>query len=89
MYKGAGGTVRVPKLAGFPTALDLELTGKSIKADKAKKLGLVDLLVAPLGPGLKPADENTIEYLEKTAIKAASDLASGALKVFIILKMLY
>lgn len=27
------------------------LTGKTIKADKAKKMGLIDLLVAPLGPG--------------------------------------
>lgn len=61
--------------------MDLELTGKTVKADKAKKLGLVDLVVAPLGPGLKSADESTMEYLEETAIKAAKDLASGTLKV--------
>jgi len=33
------------------------LTGKSIKADKAKKLGLVDLTIDPLGPGLGSADQ--------------------------------
>lgn len=51
LLPGAGGTQRVPKLAGIPTALDLALTGKTLKADKAKKLGLVDLLVDPIGPG--------------------------------------
>lgn len=81
LLPGAGGTQRLPKLAGIPTALDLELTGKNVKADKAKKLGIVDLLVAPLGPGLKSAEENTIEFLEYTAVNAAKDLASGKLKV--------
>lgn len=51
LLPGAGGTQRVPKLAGIPTALDLALTGKTLKADKAKKLGLVDLLVDSIGPG--------------------------------------
>lgn len=32
-----------------PDALDMMLTGKTIRADKAKKLGLVDALVDPLG----------------------------------------
>lgn len=81
LLPGAGGTQRLPKLTSVPTALDLELTGKTVKADKAKKLGIVDLLVSPLGPGLKTAEENTLEYLEETAIKAAKDLASGKLKV--------
>lgn len=81
LLPGAGGTQRLPKLTSVPTALDLTLTGKSLKADKAKKLGIVDLLVTPLGPGLKSAEENTIEYLELTAIQAAKDLASGKLKV--------
>lgn len=81
LLPGGGGTQRLPKLTSIPTALDLELTGKTVKADKAKKLGIVDLLVAPLGPGLQPAEANTIEYLEKVAIQTAKDLASGSLKV--------
>lgn len=81
LLPGAGGTQRLPKLTSVPTALDLELTGKTVKADKAKKLGIVDLLVNPLGPGLQTAEANTLEYLEETAIKAAKDLASGKLKV--------
>lgn len=81
LLPGGGGTQRLPKLTSIPTALDLELTGKNVKADKAKKLGIVDLLVDPLGPGLQSAEANTIDYLEYTAIQAAKDLASGKLKV--------
>lgn len=81
LLPGGGGTQRLPKLTSVPTALDMALTGKNVKADKAKKLGIVDLLVSPIGPGLKTAEENTIEYLEKTAVAAAKDLASGKLKV--------
>lgn len=82
LLPGAGGTQRCPQLTSVPTTLDLQLTGKSVKADKAKKLGLVDLLVSPLGPGLKSAEQTTAEYLEETAIKAAKDLASGKTKVW-------
>lgn len=81
LLPGGGGTQRLPKLTSLLTALDLELTGKNVKADKAKKLGLVDLLVAPLGPGLKSAEENTIEYLEKVAIQTAKDISTGKIVV--------
>ncbi|CAH0746973.1 unnamed protein product [Bemisia tabaci] len=77
LLPGAGGTQRLPKLTSVPTALDLELTGKSVKADKAKKLGIIDLLVDPLGPGLAPAETRTMEYLEEVAVKVAQDIAAG------------
>ena len=81
LLPGAGGTQRVQKLTSIPTTLDLALTGKTIKADRAKKLGLVDLLVDPLGPGLKDATTTTIEYLEKVAIDVAKDLSTGKMKI--------
>lgn len=34
---------------GLPSAFDMMLTGRNIRADKAKKMGLVDQLVDPLG----------------------------------------
>lgn len=40
-----GGTQRLPRLIGLPAALDLILTGRSIDARKARKLGLVDEVV--------------------------------------------
>ena len=51
-----------------------------MNADKAKKLGLVDLAINPLGPGLKSPAENTLEYLEEVAVGVAQELASGKLK---------
>ncbi len=45
VHPGFGGTVRAPRLIGAPAALDLMLTGKSLRAAEARKLGLVDRLV--------------------------------------------
>ncbi len=39
---GWGGMKRLPRLIGAPAALDLMLTGKTIDARRAKKLGVVD-----------------------------------------------
>ncbi|XP_039743560.1 trifunctional enzyme subunit alpha, mitochondrial [Pteropus medius] len=75
LLPGAGGTQRLPKMVGLPSAFDMMLTGRSIRADRAKKMGLVDQLVEPLGPGLKPPEERTIEYLEEVAITFAKGLA--------------
>jgi 3-hydroxyacyl-CoA dehydrogenase / enoyl-CoA hydratase / 3-hydroxybutyryl-CoA epimerase len=41
LLPGFGGTYRMPKRVGLPTALDLILTGKTVDARKAKKIGLV------------------------------------------------
>lgn len=49
LLPGAGGTQRLPKLVSVPNALDMALTGKNIKPVKAKKMGLVDATVEPLG----------------------------------------
>lgn len=54
-----GGSTRLPRLLGLPTALELIVTGKLLKPSAAKRLGLVDL-VAPR------------ENLEKTARKMLS-----------------
>nr|KAF6328823.1 hydroxyacyl-CoA dehydrogenase trifunctional multienzyme complex subunit alpha [Pipistrellus kuhlii] len=60
---------------GVPAAFDMMLTGRNIRADRAKKMGLVDQLVEPLGPGVKPPEERTIEYLEEIAVTFAKGLA--------------
>ena len=44
---GWGGIKRLPRLVGGPAALDLLLTGKTVDARKAKKLGLADECVPP------------------------------------------
>jgi 3-hydroxyacyl-CoA dehydrogenase/enoyl-CoA hydratase/3-hydroxybutyryl-CoA epimerase len=42
---GFGGTYRLPKKIGLTTSLDLLLTGRQVKAKKAKKLGLVEYVI--------------------------------------------
>ncbi|XP_023015630.2 monolysocardiolipin acyltransferase Mtpalpha [Leptinotarsa decemlineata] len=81
LLPGAGGTQRLPRHLSIPNALDFMLTGKNMRADKAKKMGVVDLLVESLGPGLDTPAENTRRYLEMVAIDIAKQLASGKLKV--------
>ncbi|KAM8952310.1 trifunctional enzyme subunit alpha, mitochondrial isoform 1-T1 [Pelodytes ibericus] len=76
LLPGAGGTQRLPKMVGLPTAFDMMLTGRNIRADKAKQMGLVDQLVDPLGPGLKSPEERTIEYLEEVAVDFARGIAN-------------
>jgi len=49
LVPGAGGTQRLPRLVGLATALDLILTGRTLRAPRALKAGLVDeLCPAPI-----------------------------------------
>lgn len=79
LLPGATGTQRLPALISLPEALTMMLTGKQVRADKAKKLGLVDLTVNPLGPGIKSPESLTLEYLEEVAVQIAEQLAKGKL----------
>ncbi|MDN2481631.1 fatty acid oxidation complex subunit alpha FadJ [Vibrio agarivorans] len=45
LLPGSGGTQRLPRLIGLLPSLDLILTGKQLRAKKAKKLGVVDASV--------------------------------------------
>jgi 3-hydroxyacyl-CoA dehydrogenase/enoyl-CoA hydratase/3-hydroxybutyryl-CoA epimerase len=42
---GFGGTYRLPRVIGLPAALDIILAGKTLKAQQALKVGLVDEVV--------------------------------------------
>ena len=64
LIPGAGGCQRLPRLIGARGALDMILTGRSERAAKAFKLGLVDELVPK-------------SILLRTAMAAADRLAKG------------
>ncbi|GLH14232.1 Trifunctional enzyme subunit alpha, mitochondrial [Gryllus bimaculatus] len=81
LLPGGGGTQRLPKLTPVPNALDMALTGRTLKADKAKKLGIVDLLVNPLGPGIDSPENRTMQHLEEVSVQIAKKLATGEMKV--------
>jgi len=59
----------------------LSFASKTLNAKKAKKVGLVDMVVEALGPGLAPADATTHKYLERIAIGVARDLATDKMKL--------
>jgi 3-hydroxyacyl-CoA dehydrogenase/enoyl-CoA hydratase/3-hydroxybutyryl-CoA epimerase len=45
IHPGFGGTVRAVQLVGVATAMDMMLTGKNLRPDKALRAGLVDAIV--------------------------------------------
>lgn len=45
IHPGFGGTVRLPPLIGAPAAMDMMLTGRTVSARAAQKMGLVDYAV--------------------------------------------
>uniref|UniRef100_A0A0N5AT83 Trifunctional enzyme subunit alpha, mitochondrial n=1 Tax=Syphacia muris TaxID=451379 RepID=A0A0N5AT83_9BILA len=81
LLPGAGGTQRLPKLVPITNALDMLLTGKALKPYTAKKIGLIDHIVDPIGAGMKSAKENNMDYLKKVAVSVAKQLACGKLEV--------
>lgn len=68
LLPGFGGTQNLPNLVGLQNAMDMMLTGKEIRPDKAKKMGLVDLVVSP-------------HSLQKVAVEQAEQLITGKLKL--------
>ena len=46
LFPGGGGVTRLPRLIGLREALDMILTGRNIRPRAAKKMGLVDQVVA-------------------------------------------
>ncbi len=67
LLPGFGGTQNLYPLVGLQKAMDMMLTGKDIRPKQAKKMGLVDMVVAP-------------QSLEQVAIDSALGLANGTLK---------
>ena len=68
LLPGAGGTQRVPRVAGVKAALDMITSGKPVAAAKAKDMGLIDEVVS--GDDLQAA---AIEYAGEL-VKAGAPL---------------
>jgi 3-hydroxyacyl-CoA dehydrogenase/enoyl-CoA hydratase/carnithine racemase len=67
LLPAGGGTQRLVERAGLAAALPMLLTGKRVRAKKAKRMGIVDALTTPGG-------------IAETAARAALALADGKLK---------
>jgi 3-hydroxyacyl-CoA dehydrogenase / enoyl-CoA hydratase / 3-hydroxybutyryl-CoA epimerase len=67
LIPGLGGTQRLPRRVGLQAALDMILTGRSIRAKRALQMGLVDEMVHPA-------------ILSEIALDRARALAGGTLR---------
>jgi 3-hydroxyacyl-CoA dehydrogenase/enoyl-CoA hydratase/carnithine racemase len=67
LLPAGGGTQRLVERAGLAAALPMLLTGKRVRAKKAKRMGIVDALTTPSG-------------IAETGARAALALADGKLK---------
>ena len=68
LLPGMAGTYHLPKLVGIQEALGMILQGKNVRPAKAKKIGLVDLVVDPAA-------------LEEVALMQARGLVDGSVKI--------
>ena len=64
LIPGLGGTQRLPRLVGLQRALDMILTGRTVRGKKAVQMGLIDDLVHPA-------------ILDTIAVQRARELAAG------------
>ena len=60
IHPGFGGTVRSVQLLGLPAAMDLMLTGRSLRPAQARKLGLVDRVVSA-----QELDQAAVELIQR------------------------
>jgi 3-hydroxyacyl-CoA dehydrogenase/enoyl-CoA hydratase/3-hydroxybutyryl-CoA epimerase len=65
---GAGGTQRLPRLIGLTAALDLMLTGRSVRARSALKTGLIDEIVPR---------ESLLDVARRRALESIDDVTTA------------
>jgi 3-hydroxyacyl-CoA dehydrogenase/enoyl-CoA hydratase/3-hydroxybutyryl-CoA epimerase len=85
---GFGGTYRLPKKVGLPSALDMILTGRQIKGKNAVKMGLADAML-PTERMLELAKSYLLE--KKTGIKKSmkEEVQAAAMDNFLTRKIIF
>jgi 3-hydroxyacyl-CoA dehydrogenase/enoyl-CoA hydratase/3-hydroxybutyryl-CoA epimerase len=85
---GFGGTYRLPKKVGLPTAMDMILTGRQIRGKNAYKMGLADaILPTERMRELAPIYLMTKKTGKKKSVK--EDLQAAAMDNFITRKIIF
>jgi len=82
LIPGGGGTQRLPRLVGEGKALELILTGDMVDAEEAKRLGLVNQVVAPEELELRTAElANRIAEMSPVALALAKKAVKNAARM--------
>ncbi|MHB1112112.1 MAG: enoyl-CoA hydratase/isomerase family protein, partial [Acidovorax defluvii] len=81
LIPGYGGTQRLPRLVGAGRALEMVMTGRTVGAEEALSMGLVNRIVQP--PGLAAAKAYAREFTSNglRALQFARDAVQRALDV--------
>lgn len=75
LLPGAGGTQRLPRLAGVPLALEMIVSGKPVSAGKLHQAGVIDEIYTRDGDFLKAVIEYTKQLLDSNApVRSCADL---------------
>jgi 3-hydroxyacyl-CoA dehydrogenase/enoyl-CoA hydratase/3-hydroxybutyryl-CoA epimerase len=85
---GFGGTYRLPKKVGLPSALDMILTGRQIKGKNALKMGLADFML----PAERMKELTRTYLLEKKTGKKKSmkeEVQAAAMDNFLTRKIIF
>lgn len=85
LIPGAGGTQRLPRLIGLPAALDMIATGRSIGAEEALAIGLVDEIVEgnPRARAITIAGELVGQMQPRLSLRPVPPTDSGAWEAMI------
>jgi 3-hydroxyacyl-CoA dehydrogenase / enoyl-CoA hydratase / 3-hydroxybutyryl-CoA epimerase len=75
---GFGGCIRLPRLVGLESALDLILTGKLLPSQKALKIGLVDMVVHQ-----NQLESKALEWAQKKKKRNQPFQAKGLRNIFL------
>jgi len=67
LFPGYGGTQRLPRLVGKAKAKELIFTGRTLRADEALKIGLINQVV-PDGEELRAAKDMAMQIMSKAPI---------------------
>lgn len=88
IFPGGGGTQRLPRLIGMAKAKELVYTGKTISAEEAERIGLVNYVVEPEELAAK-AEELARQILKnsKTSVRLSKEAFNNGIQMDIISAM--
>jgi 3-hydroxyacyl-CoA dehydrogenase len=74
LLPGAGGTQRLPRLAGLEAAIEMITSGRHVEAAEAEQLGILDAVLHETDPRQAAVDYGETIAIDKASVKRVRDL---------------